>query len=102
MTKTALFGLTKSLAAELGPRNIRVNCVAPGIIKTKFSEGLWSDAEGKDMPVESHPLASRTNLKRFGEPKDVAGPVAFLCSDDAAYVTGEIILATGGGVESRL
>ena len=101
VTKTALFGLTKSLADELGPRNIRVNCVAPGIIKTNFSSSLWQDGDGKEVSADEHPLVARTILRRFGEPKDIAGPVSFLCSDDAAYVTGEVVLATGG-LDSRL
>jgi len=94
VSKTALIGLTKALATELAP-SIRVNCVAPGIIKTKFSELLWKSDE----------IASRTladiPLNRFGEVKDVAGSVAFLCSEDADWITGETIVVAGG-VKSRL
>ena len=95
ITKTALLGLTKALAAELGPRNIRVNCLAPGTIITKFSEILWTEGE------VSKNILSQTALNRFGECPEMAGVAAFLCSDDSSYLTGENIAATGGMI-SRL
>eukprot|EP00475_Leptophrys_vorax_P042584 TRINITY_DN80237_c0_g1_i1.p1 TRINITY_DN80237_c0_g1~~TRINITY_DN80237_c0_g1_i1.p1 ORF type:complete len:254 (+),score=31.90 TRINITY_DN80237_c0_g1_i1:170-931(+) len=94
VTKTALLGLTKALAAELGP-DIRVNCVAPGIVPTQFASYLVRD---EAMRKEAE---DRTLLGRLGMPSDIAGAVAFLASDDAAYVTGETIIVAGG-MQSRL
>lgn len=89
VSKTALLGLTKGLAEELAP-GIRVNCVCPGIIDTKFSSALTSN-EG----IAEEALR-RVPLKRFGQPEDISGVVSFLCSPDAAYITGESIVAAGG------
>jgi len=90
VSKTALFGLTKALVPQLSSMNIRVNCVAPGVIKTKFSEQLWKADGVKDLALMTIPV------KRFGEPSEVASLVAFLSSDDASYITGECSLVTGG------
>jgi len=90
VSKTALLGLTKVVAAAVSDDNIRVNGVAPGIIKTKFSSSLWANETIAEQTLEQVPL------RRFGESKDIAGVTAFLCSDDAAYVTGETIVAAGG------
>eukprot|EP01137_Pigoraptor_chileana_P001965 Opistho-2@2167 len=95
VSKTALFGLTKALSREVGARNIRVNCIAPGIIKTKFSEALWTNKAILEKTLEDVPL------NRLGSAEDCAGTVSFLASDDAAYVTGETIV-TAGGMQSRL
>eukprot|EP00047_Mylnosiga_fluctuans_P003194 m.227887 g.227887 ORF g.227887 m.227887 type:complete len:279 (-) comp11663_c0_seq1:77-913(-) len=95
ISKTSLFALTKVLAAECGPHGIRVNALAPGVIKTRFSEALWKAEGATDQIMQQVPLG------RLGEPQDCAGVVAFLCSDDAAYVTGETIVAAGG-MTSRL
>lgn len=101
VTKTALLGLTKVLANELGTRGIRVNSVAPGIIKTKFSEILWrserSPAKGTAKGGESAAFF-RIPLKRLGEVDDVSGVIAFLLSKDAAYITGETIVMAGGAL----
>lgn len=95
VTKTALCGLTKAAAQDLAVDNIRVNCVAPGIIETKFSEGLHRAAQARKMAMFLIPM------NRFGEPEDVSGVIAFLCSNDASYITGEVIVAAGG-MPSRL
>jgi dehydrogenase/reductase SDR family protein 4 len=95
VTKTALLGLTRALAADLGPRGIRVNCVAPGTIKTRFSAPLWESEEASAM------MSARTTLGRIGEAGEIAGGVAYLVSDDASYVSGET-LVIAGGVRSRL
>jgi len=94
VSKTALVGLTKVLAKDVGPKGIRVNCLAPGIIQTAFSEALWKNEAATERLNE-------IPLRRFGVPTDCAGPVAFLCSDDASYVTGETILSAGG-ITARL
>ncbi|PNH09405.1 Dehydrogenase/reductase SDR family member 4 [Tetrabaena socialis] len=95
VSKTALLGLTKGLAAELGPRGVRVNCVAPGIVPTKFSAALV------DTPELAAQQAETTMLKRLGRPSEQAAAIAFLASPDAAYITGET-LVVAGGMHSRL
>ena len=87
VTKAALDHLTKTLAVELGPA-IRVNAVAPAVIKTAFSRPLY---EGREVEVAGH-----YPLGRLGEPSDVANLVAFLCSDEAAWITGQVITLDGG------
>ncbi|CAO2590918.1 Dehydrogenase/reductase SDR family member 2, mitochondrial, partial [Lemmus lemmus] len=88
-TKTALLGLCKSLAVELAPKGIRVNCIVPGITKTDFGLGV-NTKSGSELSVSSSLLSFR-----LGEPEDCAGIVSFLCSSDASYITGESIIAAG-------
>ncbi|XP_059497219.1 dehydrogenase/reductase SDR family member 4-like [Stegostoma tigrinum] len=95
VSKTALLGLTKVLANELAPANIRVNCLAPGAIRTQFSSVLWSDDSLRQK------LEATIAMRRIGEPDECAGTVSFLCSQDAAYITGETIVVAGG-FHSRL
>lgn len=95
VSKTALLGLTKGLAAELGPEGITVNCVAPGIVPTKFSAALVADKQLEQAQIDA------TSLKRLGTPQDIAAAVAFLASDDASYMTGET-LVVAGGMSSKL
>lgn len=90
MTKTALISLTKSLGAELAGHKIRVNSIAPGIIKTKFAEAI-----SESDTVKSNPSG------RIGYPEDCTGIVAFLCSNEADYITGETVVIAGGA-QSRL
>jgi 3-oxoacyl-[acyl-carrier protein] reductase len=87
-TKAGLIGLTKALAKELGNRGVRVNAVAPGYITTDITSGL--SEEIREMLLQMTPLG------RLGEPEDVARAVRFLCSDEASYVTGEVLLVDGG------
>jgi 3-oxoacyl-[acyl-carrier protein] reductase len=87
-SKAGLIGLTKALAKELGPRGVRVNAVAPGYIDTELTQDLPEDLRGF--------LLQATPLGRLGEPRDVATAVRFLCSDEASFVTGEIMLVDGG------
>jgi 3-oxoacyl-[acyl-carrier protein] reductase len=89
-SKAGVIALTKSVAKELAPRNIRTNAVAPGFIRTKMTEKLPAEVQSKMM--ENIPLA------RFGEPADVANVVAFLASDDASYVNGQVLSVCGGMV----
>jgi 3-oxoacyl-[acyl-carrier protein] reductase len=87
-SKAGIIGFTKALARELGNRGVRANVVAPGYVDTRLTDVL---PEG----VKSAMLAS-TPLGRFGEPSDVAGAVRFLCSDEAAFITGDVVLVDGG------
>ncbi|MGW4681208.1 SDR family oxidoreductase [Micromonospora taraxaci] len=87
VSKAALNHLTASLAVELGP-TVRVNAVAPGVVKTRFAAALY---EGREDEV-----AARYPLARLGLPQDVAGAVAFLASDDATWITGQTIVCDGG------
>ena len=87
-SKAGLLALAKSLAKELGSRNIRVNAVAPGLIETAMTEKM------PDAAKEA--LMKQAALGRAGRPEDVGGVVAFLCSDSSAYVTGQTIVVDGG------
>jgi NAD(P)-dependent dehydrogenase (short-subunit alcohol dehydrogenase family) len=89
--KTAIDGMTKAMAVELSPKGIRVNCVAPGFIKTNMSaKALDSDPERKQK------VLSRTPMGRLGEPEDVGEAIYFLASDAAKYITGVILPVDGG------
>ena len=91
ITKAAVIHMTKQLALELGPRGIRVNAVAPGLVKTRFAEALWGNEEILKRVLES------TALGRIGSPEEIGKVVAFLASDEASYMTGEVIVIDGGG-----
>ena len=86
--KAGIIGFTKSLARELGSRNVRANVVAPGYVKTRLTDVLPEEATGA--------MRTATPLGRLGDPEDVAGAVRFLCSDEAAFITGEVLLVDGG------
>ena len=87
-TKAALIGFTRSLAAELAPTRIRVNCVAPGVVKTDMLDAL---------PPEVLPqLAEETPLRRLGRPEDIAQAVRYLAGDAASFVTGQVLTVDGG------
>jgi len=91
-SKGAMHALTKSLAAELGPSGIRVNCVAPGWVDTDMCAEVFSDAAFKESVRQSIPL------KRIPPPEDIAGPILFLASDLARHINGAIINVNGGSV----
>jgi 3-oxoacyl-[acyl-carrier protein] reductase len=86
--KAGIIGFTKALARELGSRGVRANVVAPGYISTRLTNEL------PDELKES--MLAATPLGRFGDPEDVAGVVRFLCSDEASFITGEVLLIDGG------
>jgi len=87
-SKGGIIGFTKALAKELGPRGVRVNAIAPGYIETELTENLPEEWRGF--------LLQATPLGRLGAPQDVATAVRFLCSDEAGFVTGEVLLVDGG------
>lgn len=95
VTKAGVVMLTKVMAKEWGPYNIRVNAIAPGIIKTRLSEALWKD------PEVSRKAVSRIPLQRLGEPDELAGAVVFLASDAGSYITGETLVVDGGRVHDE-
>jgi NAD(P)-dependent dehydrogenase (short-subunit alcohol dehydrogenase family) len=90
VSKAADFQLVRNLAVELGPHNIRVNAIAPGVIRTDFARALWQD------PKAEAALRQQTPLGRIGEPEDVAGAAVFLASPAGRYVTGQTIIVDGG------
>ena len=90
MSKAADHQLVRNLAAEWGPKNVRVNAIAPGLIKTDFAKALWEDdARRKEREAA-------TPLRRLGVPRDIGGIAVFLASDAAAFITGQCIVADGG------
>jgi NAD(P)-dependent dehydrogenase (short-subunit alcohol dehydrogenase family) len=90
ISKAAVLMLTQVLALELAPANIQVNAIAPGVIKTRFSQLLWR------TPQIAEPVLARLPLGRFGEPEDVAGLALYLASPAADYVTGSVFVVDGG------
>jgi len=87
-SKAGIIGFTKALARELGNRGVRANVVAPGYVDTRLTQVIAD--EMKELMLANTPLG------RFGTPEDVAGAVRFLCSDEAAFITGEVLLVDGG------
>jgi 3-oxoacyl-[acyl-carrier protein] reductase len=87
-SKAGMIGFTKSLARELGSRNIRANVVAPGYVKTRLTDALPEEA--------TRAMVANTPLGRVAEPEEIAGAVRFLASDAAAFITGEVLLVDGG------
>ena len=90
MSKAAGHHLVRNLAAEWGPKGIRVNAIAPGLIKTEFARALWEDEKRAAERIAVTPL------KRLGEPRDIGGIAVFLASPAAAFITGQCIVADGG------
>ncbi len=90
ISKAADMQLARNLAVEYGPHNVRVNCIAPGLIKTDFARALWEDA---DMLKER---MSTTPMRRIGEPDEIAGAAVFLASQAGSYVTGQRLVVDGG------
>ncbi|HEX6491249.1 MAG TPA: 3-oxoacyl-[acyl-carrier-protein] reductase [Gaiellaceae bacterium] len=87
-SKAGVIGFTKALARELGSRGVRANVVAPGYVATRLTDELPEDLRAL--------MLTNTPLGRLGEPEDIAGAVRFLCSDAAAFITGEVLLVDGG------
>jgi 3-oxoacyl-[acyl-carrier protein] reductase len=87
-SKGGIIAFTKSLAQELGSRGVRANVVAPGYIQTQLTDAIPEEAKTQMLGL--------TPLGRFGDPEDVARAVRFLCSDDASFITGEVLVVSGG------
>jgi len=90
ISKAADFQLARNLAAEFGPSQVRVNCIAPGLIRTDFARALWEN------PQTLKAVTMHTPLQRIGEPHELAGAAVFLASDASTYVTGQAIVVDGG------
>lgn len=90
ISKAADFALARNLAVEWGHKNIRVNCVAPGLVQTDFAKALWEDPETLDRRNATTPL------RRIGQPDEIGGVVAFLAGPAASFITGQVIVADGG------
>jgi NAD(P)-dependent dehydrogenase (short-subunit alcohol dehydrogenase family) len=90
ISKAADHHLVRNLAAEWGPQNIRINAIAPGLVKTEFARALWEDEKRAAERV------SNTPLRRLGEPRDIGAIAVFLASEAAAFITGQVIVADGG------
>lgn len=90
ISKAAEVALVRNLAVELGPKGIRVNAIAPGLIKTDFSRALWENK----VNLQKH--KEKTPLKRIGLPEEISGAVHFLASDASSFITGQLIVADGG------
>ena len=92
VTKAADAALARNLAVEYGPYNVRVNCIAPGLVRTEFARALWED-DARRAAREAE-----TPLRRLGEPDDIAGVALMLASRAGAYITGQVIVVDGGVV----
>lgn len=92
ISKAADLQLARNLAVELGPHNIRVNCIAPGLIKTDFARALWEDPDTLRRATEATPL------RRVGEPEEVAGVVGFIASPAGRFITGQTLVVDGGAM----
>jgi NAD(P)-dependent dehydrogenase (short-subunit alcohol dehydrogenase family) len=90
ISKAADFSLARSLAGEWGPKKVRVNCIAPGLVKTDFARALWEDQDLLKRRTATTPL------RRIGEPHEIAGAVVYLASDASTFMTGQSIVIDGG------
>jgi NAD(P)-dependent dehydrogenase (short-subunit alcohol dehydrogenase family) len=90
VSKAADFALARTLAGEWGPKKVRINCIAPGLVKTDFARALWED---QDLLTRR---TATTPLRRIGEPHEIAGAVAYLGSDASTFMTGQTIVIDGG------
>ena len=94
LSKAADLQLARNLAVEYGPKNIRANCICPGIVKTYFAEALWKDPDIEKM------ISNKLPLRRFGDPDDIAGAAVFLASSAGAWMTGQSLIIDGGTLVS--
>jgi NAD(P)-dependent dehydrogenase (short-subunit alcohol dehydrogenase family) len=92
MSKAALIMMTKSYALELGPKGVRVNAIAPGLIQTALSEHYWKDDARRDEIISQQPI------RRIGQPEDIAGLALLMASDGGSYMTGQTVIVDGGAL----
>lgn len=91
ISKAADMQMARNLAVEWGPKNIRVNCIAPGLVRTDFARALWENPETYAATVAKYPL------RRIGEPDEIAGAAIFLASEAGSFTTGHTLVIDGGG-----
>ena len=91
ISKAADMQIARNLAVEWGPQNIRVNCIAPGLVRTDFARALWENPETYAKTVENYPL------RRIGEPEEIAGTAVYLASKAGSFITGQTLVVDGGG-----
>jgi len=90
ISKAADFQLARNLAAEYGPFGVRVNCIAPGLVRTDFARALWEN------PVTLRSVTAVTPLRRIGEPSEIAGAAVYLAARASTFTTGQAIVVDGG------
>ena len=90
VSKAADFQLARNLAVELGPHGVRVNCIAPGLVRTDFARALWENPETLKRATSGSPL------RRIGEPDEIAGAAVYLASKASAFMTGQALVIDGG------
>ena len=91
ISKAADMQIARNLAVEWGPKNVRVNCIAPGLVRTDFARALWENPEIYEATVSKYPL------RRIGEPHEIAGAAVMLASSAGSFTTGQTIVIDGGG-----
>ncbi|MES1952816.1 short-chain dehydrogenase [Salinisphaera sp. S4-8] len=96
-SKAAVINLTQTSACDLGQYNIRVNAVCPGLVKTGMTKPVFDYAEAND---KTHKLGTRCELRRYGQPEELAAAITFLASDDASFITGQALPVDGGNTAS--
>jgi NAD(P)-dependent dehydrogenase (short-subunit alcohol dehydrogenase family) len=90
ISKAADFALARNLAVEWGPRNVRVNCIAPGLVQTDFAKALWEDPKALERRNRGTPL------RRIGQPNEIGPVAAFLASNASSFMTGQVVVVDGG------
>ena len=93
--KAGIQGMAKTLAIELGPFGINVNCVAPGFVETRMTRAI-AERTGSDWELLKAGAAAEIPLRRSGQPEDIASVISFLCGEDAAWVSGQVVYVRGG------
>jgi NAD(P)-dependent dehydrogenase (short-subunit alcohol dehydrogenase family) len=95
ISKAADMALARNICVEWGPKNIRANCIAPGLIRTDFAKALWDNPQIYEQTIKAYPL------RRIGEPDEIAGAAVFLASPSGSFMSGQTIVIDGGGMVGR-
>jgi NAD(P)-dependent dehydrogenase (short-subunit alcohol dehydrogenase family) len=95
ISKAADMALARNICVEWGPKNVRANCIAPGLVRTDFAKALWDNPKIYEQTIKTYPL------RRIGEPDEIAGAAVFLASSSGSFMTGQTIVIDGGGMVGR-